>query len=134
MSLISCNSFATTITGSKFQTNLISSVSTTSKNSKLVFSVFLCSRMHLGFLVFFLCLWSFYRYSHNTWILFLSLQPKGLTFPGCQHPPFFQLVLRRSKLLLTPVKASISFGFHRTRDIYVLFSWSSLFRSSNTDF
>ncbi|XP_046448229.1 dmX-like protein 2 isoform X2 [Daphnia pulex] len=30
--------------------------------------------------------------------------PKGLTFPGSQHPPFFQLVLRRSKLLLTPLR------------------------------
>ena len=40
-----------------------------------------------------------------------TLQPKGLTFPGSQHPPFFQLVLRRSKLLLTPVTASVSFCF-----------------------
>lgn len=42
------------------------------------------------------------------------LQPKGLTFPGSQHPPFFQLVLRRSKLLLTPVTAIVSFCFVST--------------------
>jgi hypothetical protein len=45
------------------------------------------------------------------------LQPKGLTFPGSQHPPFFQLVLRvlrRSKLLLTPVTAIVSFCFAST--------------------
>ena len=36
-------------------------------------------------------------------ILPLTVQPKGLTFPGSQHPQFCQLVLRRSKLLLTTV-------------------------------
>ena len=71
------------------------------------------------------CVWiSFFffqlicRYPFLTkWVLFPSffiLQPKGLTFPGSQHPPFFQLVLRRSKLLLTPVTAIVSFCFVST--------------------
>ena len=69
-----------------------------------------------GFLSFFFQLICRYPFLPK-WVLFPSffiLQPKGLTFPGSQHPPFFQLVLRRSKLLLTPVTAIVSFCFVST--------------------